>query len=312
MIGANIMNYEKIGQFIARLRRDKSLTQKELATLIGVTDKAISKWERGLGCPDVSLLESLSMVLDVSILEILKGRKISVEDLDTENINDFVLETVQYSEQNRKEKYQKVIKNSLTVFMIAIISFLLFLNIYHIQYLKMTESYDFNNSTVEKMHSNLKILQAKIDEIKNAKLRYTEQDRGELLQNLEESYRYLKENPLLQYKGFQTFHINDLYIIDLYRYSSLSLINGYQILEKYDSSITSYKEHYQTTTITKMLTSHELFIEPHYSYRYRVDFENTNDKVIYKVNARVLNSLYMIEEMIIYCDYIMEVGVSHE
>ena len=73
------MNYEKIGKFISEKRKEKGLTQKDLATLIGVTDKAVSKWERGLGCPDVSILEILSECLNVSILEILKGRKIENE-----------------------------------------------------------------------------------------------------------------------------------------------------------------------------------------------------------------------------------------
>ena len=63
------MNYEKIGEFIKTKRKEMNLTQKELAERINVTDKAISKWERGQGCPDVSLLEVLSKELNVSILE---------------------------------------------------------------------------------------------------------------------------------------------------------------------------------------------------------------------------------------------------
>ena len=70
------MNYDKIGKIIQEKRKEKNLTQKELAEKIGVTDRAVSKWERGVGCPDVSILEILSKELDCSILEILKGRKI--------------------------------------------------------------------------------------------------------------------------------------------------------------------------------------------------------------------------------------------
>ena len=51
------MNYDKIGSFIQQKRKDKGLTQKQLAEKLGVTDRAISKWERGQGCPDVSILE---------------------------------------------------------------------------------------------------------------------------------------------------------------------------------------------------------------------------------------------------------------
>ena len=50
------MNYDKIGKFITTLRKSKGLTQKDLANHLNITDRAVSKWERGKGCPDVSLL----------------------------------------------------------------------------------------------------------------------------------------------------------------------------------------------------------------------------------------------------------------
>lgn len=67
------MNPEKIGNLIRQLRIEKNLTQNELAELINVTDKAVSKWERGQGCPDVSLLPALQSALGVDIESILKG-----------------------------------------------------------------------------------------------------------------------------------------------------------------------------------------------------------------------------------------------
>lgn len=59
------MNAVDCGALIRRLRREKGMTQAELAGKIGVTDKAVSKWERGLGCPDISLIRSLSEVFSV-------------------------------------------------------------------------------------------------------------------------------------------------------------------------------------------------------------------------------------------------------
>lgn len=53
------MNQEKIGKFILKLRKEKNMTQKELANKIGVTDRAISKWENGRGLPDLSLMKPL-------------------------------------------------------------------------------------------------------------------------------------------------------------------------------------------------------------------------------------------------------------
>ena len=98
------MNYNKIGNFIAEKRKEKGLTQKELAEKIGVTDKAVSKWERGLGCPDVSILEVLASTLDVSILEILKGRPIENEIIKVTEANDYVKESLNYSKVQTKEK----------------------------------------------------------------------------------------------------------------------------------------------------------------------------------------------------------------
>jgi len=67
------MDCEKIGGLIGRLRREHSMTQRELAQRLDVTDKAVSKWERGLGCPDVSLLTGLSQALGVDMAALLAG-----------------------------------------------------------------------------------------------------------------------------------------------------------------------------------------------------------------------------------------------
>lgn len=118
------MNYNKIGNFIAEKRKEKGLTQKELAEKIGVTDKAVSKWERGLGCPDVSILEVLASTLDVSILEILKGRTIENEIIKVTEANDYVKESLNYSKVQTKEKL-KIILSKLICFFIILIGTIL-------------------------------------------------------------------------------------------------------------------------------------------------------------------------------------------
>lgn len=67
------MDPVKIGQLIRTLRRDMRLTQMELAARLHVSDKAVSKWERGLGCPDLSLLPALSGVFGVDLERLLAG-----------------------------------------------------------------------------------------------------------------------------------------------------------------------------------------------------------------------------------------------
>ena len=89
------MNQEKIGKFIAELRKQKKLTQEQLAEKLGITKNAVSKWERWLGLMDLSLLKPLSEILGVSVTEILNGEKIDEEiDLKSEEI---LIDTLDYS-----------------------------------------------------------------------------------------------------------------------------------------------------------------------------------------------------------------------
>ena len=67
------MDCNKVGILIFELRKEKKLTQKQLSDMMNISDKTISKWERGLGCPDVSLLRELSQIFNVHIEKILSG-----------------------------------------------------------------------------------------------------------------------------------------------------------------------------------------------------------------------------------------------
>ena len=74
------MNQEKIGNFILELRKEKNMTQQELADKIGVTDKAISKWENGRGMPDLSLMKPLCKELGITINELISGERIDKKE----------------------------------------------------------------------------------------------------------------------------------------------------------------------------------------------------------------------------------------
>ena len=73
------MNTEKMGRFIAERRKDKHMTQKDFARMLNITDKAVSKWERGISCPDISLLPSVADILGVTIHELLNGEQSNTE-----------------------------------------------------------------------------------------------------------------------------------------------------------------------------------------------------------------------------------------
>ena len=68
------MDNEKIGNLIYKLRKENRMTQLQLAERLHISDKAVSKWERGLGCPDVSLLTDLSRVFGVDLEKLLSGQ----------------------------------------------------------------------------------------------------------------------------------------------------------------------------------------------------------------------------------------------
>lgn len=70
----------KTGEWIAARRKEKELTQKDLAARLGVTDKAVSRWETGKGYPDISLLPALAEELDCTVNELLSGKRLSPEE----------------------------------------------------------------------------------------------------------------------------------------------------------------------------------------------------------------------------------------
>ncbi|WP_124064871.1 helix-turn-helix domain-containing protein [Clostridium sp. E02] len=79
------MDCVKVGKLILKLRKEKGMTQKELADMMYISDRTISKWERGIGCPDVSLLHELSRILGVNIEKILAG-DLEANDTDRGNM----------------------------------------------------------------------------------------------------------------------------------------------------------------------------------------------------------------------------------
>jgi transcriptional regulator with XRE-family HTH domain len=89
------MDNRKTGAFISLIRKERELTQKELAEKIGVTDKAVSRWETGRGFPDISVLKPLSEALGVSITELINGETASPETIQ-EKADHAVLETIAY------------------------------------------------------------------------------------------------------------------------------------------------------------------------------------------------------------------------
>ena len=95
------MDQNKIGRFIAECRKRAGLTQLQLAEKLGITDKAISKWERGVAMPDASIMLALCDILGISVNELLNGEKINMENNERKN-EQLLLEMAKALEKKNK------------------------------------------------------------------------------------------------------------------------------------------------------------------------------------------------------------------
>ena len=226
------MNTEKIGNFIKEKRKEKNLTQKELAIKLNITDRAVSKWERGLGCPDVSLLENLSKILDVSIVEILNG-----EDLKEEIKNKHIINSINYS----KESYKLKIKSNLNVILTSIIFFvsslLIVFNINN--YYKLNKKYKIDDYSVinkdkyDKYYNIIINNQGKYTNEEYKKIINYVKDSKERIDKLYNDYYDKKYYTMKDYYKFKEKYYNDIFMYHKIRQNNNSL---YYILLKYNNN----------------------------------------------------------------------------
>lgn len=94
------MDQVKIGKFISACRREKGLTQAQLGEKLGITDRAVSKWETGRSMPDSSIMLELCAILDITVNELLTGERIQMEDY-SKKAEENLVEMKKYEEQAR-------------------------------------------------------------------------------------------------------------------------------------------------------------------------------------------------------------------
>ena len=85
---------KSIGETIAYLRKENGMTQNELAEKMNVTDKAVSKWERDLSCPDINTISKLADILDVSVEELLKAKKKENSNIKMKDLVNLIFKAV--------------------------------------------------------------------------------------------------------------------------------------------------------------------------------------------------------------------------
>ena len=113
------MNLEKIGKFIATKRKEKKLTQETLAQKLNITDKAVSKWERGLSLPDASIMLELCSILGINVNELLSGEMIK-EEKYSEKSEKLLIDLKKLDE----EKNKKILLTMLVLMITSVIFYI--------------------------------------------------------------------------------------------------------------------------------------------------------------------------------------------
>jgi len=107
------MNNLEFGAFIAQLRKEQNMTQKDLADILHVTDKAVSKWETGKGFPDLKLMEPLAQALGVTMVELIQCQRQQTDMLTMEQAQSVVTQAMDRSERTTARRYLKLFRFTL-------------------------------------------------------------------------------------------------------------------------------------------------------------------------------------------------------
>lgn len=283
------MENEKIGKFISLLRKEKKLTQKELADKLNITDRAVSKWERGINCPDISLLEELSNILDVSVIELLKGKRNPNYNISNKEI----IETLNYT---KKEKNKKILKiaNCITLAIISIILMIIVITA-TIDIIKVSKKYTFTynlNEEVITYNTNNKEL---IDIIKNNQGIYSNEEYNEIL-NYVNTIELLDNNYIRKLDNQKYINLSDINNLKLVNLDNniYNIILNYD-LNKYNNLINYIRSNYLKLNMRNMLDEGIIYLK-------------TNN-----IQHNFINMLYVdVYSINILLKDIIEVGDIHE
>lgn len=119
------MDSEKFGEFIATIRKEKGWTQTELAEKLSVTDKAVSRWERGLGFPDINTVKPLADALEVSVLEIMQSEKEPKEEISANKAAEALDNVISLVVHQREIERRNIIISVISVTSIVLLIFLI-------------------------------------------------------------------------------------------------------------------------------------------------------------------------------------------
>ena len=251
-----------IGKLIAELRKEKCMTQKELAEKLNITDRAVSKWERGICCPDISLLEDLSKILDIPIHNLISGKR------NKEKITeDTITNTIKYANDSIRKKIFRISNNILIGIIIIALTLLVFFNIkLQIQFNSKYKT-DLYPYILEKCLVNFDNIETNLDVILENQGKYSDEDYKYIINTinkLKDNILINKDRELLKRNYYSHTEIIDYYkrsinyniYTDLYQnniYHKLinydkeifnNLDEYYNLLNKYNNSLSNLQEFY--------------------------------------------------------------------
>lgn len=119
------MDAKRFGAFVAEVRKEKNMTQADLAREIQVTDKAVSRWERGIGLPDINTIEPLAEALGVGIVELMKSERIGKTEIPAVVADEVLTDTFELIRRQRRQERRTVIKIFAVIAMLILTVFLI-------------------------------------------------------------------------------------------------------------------------------------------------------------------------------------------
>ena len=305
------MNYDKIGSFIQQKRKDKNLTQKQLADKLGVTDRAISKWERGQGCPDVSILEILSKELGCSILELLKGREIENEVIPVTEADDYIKQGMEVSELKFKNIFNKIIELAI-IFMVLLLAYL---NVVQMIYIDKKHEISLSPTYGKIYRQSDEIIVNNISLIKSNKGKYSDEDYKIIVTELDSAYNNIKSTKIYQSIMNQQkieYKIHDMILINSTPFIRQNTYDIIEVLKKYDDS--ELVEYFDYISRTNQIYND---ITPYQTYKYRLTpNEDAGDNMYDTEEIGIYDSANqsnrMLSELLYLTEIIKEVGDIHE
>ena len=115
------MDAHQFGTFIADCRKEMNMTQADLAAKIQVTDKAVSRWERGVGFPDINTIEPLADALGISVMELMRSERMQANEMTNQQATELITDTLNVARQQYRQQQREILRILGIVFAVVVV-----------------------------------------------------------------------------------------------------------------------------------------------------------------------------------------------